>query len=214
VPLSSSGDVLGVLSLATSVPGGFNSRERKLLQTLANNAATAVQNAQLFKQRESEAIRAGLTWLYNHRFFQERLAQEEERARRYGRFFSVIILDIDHFKIYNDNFGHPAGDQLLIALARILEESIRGVDMAARYGGEEFAIVLPECEKPGAVLVAQRIREKVEEYANPHQEIYNLTISAGVSTFPEDGQTAPDVVNKADQALYRAKKEGRNRVVY
>ncbi|MFC1683545.1 diguanylate cyclase, partial [Candidatus Zixiibacteriota bacterium] len=114
VPLSSRGDVLGVLSLATSVTGGFNSRERNLLQTLANNAATAVQNAQLFKQRESEAIRDGLTRLYNHRFLQERLAQEEERARRYGRLFSVIILDIDHFKIYNDSFGHPAGDQLLI----------------------------------------------------------------------------------------------------
>ncbi|MFC1683769.1 GGDEF domain-containing protein, partial [Candidatus Zixiibacteriota bacterium] len=98
------------------------------------------------------------------------------------------------------------------ALARILEESIRGVDFAARYGGEEFAVILPECEKLGAILVAQRIREKVEEFANPHQETYNLTVSAGVSTFPEDGQTASDVVNKADQALYRAKKEGRNKV--
>jgi len=212
VPLLSRGEVLGVLSLSTVVPGGFASRERTFLATLAGNVAIAIQNAQLYKQTEELAIRDGLTQVYNHRYLQQKLNQEEDRAKRYHRIFSLIILDIDHFKNYNDSFGHMAGDKLLIALAKVLESSVRKVDFVARYGGEEFAIVLPECSKEQALVVAERIRKNVEEFSNPNRDAYNLTVSVGLSTFPEDGDDKENIVEKADKALYRAKREGRNRV--
>jgi diguanylate cyclase (GGDEF)-like protein len=214
VPLSSRGEVLGVLSLGTATPKGYTSRERLLLETLAGNVAIAIQNAQLYKQRETEAIRDGLTRIYNRRFLREKLILEEARAKRYNRIFSLIILDIDHFKVYNDNFGHPAGDHLLIDLAKILVRSVREVDFVARYGGEEFAIVLPECGKESAVLVAQRLRKQVEDFSNPHRDRYNLTVSVGVASFPEDGNEKGEVLDKADQAMYRAKRDGRNRVCW
>lgn len=212
VPLSSRGEVLGVLSLDTAARGGYTSRERLLLETLAGNWAIALQNAKLYKQREREAIRDSLTQVYNRRYLQEKLTQEEARAKRYRRIFSLIIMDIDHFKIFNDTFGHPAGDHLLIALAKILVSSVREVDFVARYGGEEFAVVLPECDKENAALVAERIRKKVEDFPNPHRERYNLTISVGVSSFPEDGDKKEEILDRADKALYRAKREGRNKV--
>jgi diguanylate cyclase (GGDEF)-like protein len=212
VPLSSRGEVLGVLSLGTTVSGGYTIRERRLLEALAGNVAIAIQNAELYTQTQKLAIRDGLTHLYNHRYLQQRLTYERQRAERYHRTFSCILLDIDNFKVYNDMFGHPSGDKLLIALARLLESSVRGVDLVARYGGEEFAIVLPECDKEGALRVAERIRKSVEEFSNPHREHYNLTISAGVSCYPADGDTKEVIMEKADKALYKAKREGRNRV--
>ena len=214
VPLSSGGQVLGALSLATITPGGYTAQERLLLETLAGNVAIAVQNARLYKQREKEAIRDELTRIYNRRFLREKLTQEEARSKRYGRIFSLIIIDIDHFKVYNDAFGHPAGDQLLIALSKILMESVREVDFVARYGGEEFAIVLPECNKEKAVVVAERLRKKVEDFSNPNRDHYNLTVSAGIASFPTDGNEKEEILDKADQALYRAKREGRNKVCW
>lgn len=214
VPLSSRGELLGVLSLGTATPKGYTSRERLLLETLAGNVAIAIQNAQLYKQRETQAIRDGLTHIYNRRFLQEKLILEEARAKRYNRIFSLIILDIDHFKVFNDSFGHPAGDQLLIDLAKILMQSVREVDFVARYGGEEFAIVLPECSKENAVLVAKRLRKQVEDFPNPHRDRYNLTVSVGVASFPADGNEKGEVLDKADQAMYQAKREGRNKVCW
>jgi diguanylate cyclase (GGDEF)-like protein len=212
VPLSSRGEVLGVLSLGTAVSGGYTSRERRLLEVLAGNVAIAIQNAELYTQTQKLAIRDGLTHLYNHRYLQQRLTHEEQRAKRYHRTFSFVLLDIDNFKVYNDMFGHPSGDKLLIDLARILESSVRSVDFVARYGGEEFAIVLPECDKERALLVAERIRKNVEEFSNSHREHYNLTISAGVSCYPADGDNKEVLLDKADKALYKAKGEGKNRV--
>lgn len=214
IPISSRDEVLGVLSLGTAEPGGYTSRERRLLEALAGNVAIAIQNAQLYKKMEYEAVRDGLTRLYNHRFLQETLVKEEAKSRRHERPFSIIILDIDHFKIYNDTYGHPAGDKLLIALAEILMRSVRDEDSVTRYGGEEFAIVLPECAEKKAVRVAERIRKNVEEFPNPHREDYNLTISAGVASFPISGDSKRKVLEEADKALYRAKREGRNRVCW
>jgi diguanylate cyclase (GGDEF)-like protein len=212
VPIASRGEVFGVLGLASASSKGFTTQQRRWMDTLAGNMAIAMQNAILYQQREREAVRDGLTHLYNHRFLQERLIQEIERYKRHGRFFSLIILDIDHFKRYNDTFGHPEGDRLLIALAGILRNSVRQVDFVARYGGEEFAIVLPECPKDKAVQVAERVRRNVEDFQNAHQDHYNLTISAGVSSFPADGDDKEQIFEQADQALYRAKAGGRNKV--
>jgi diguanylate cyclase (GGDEF)-like protein len=212
LPIASRGEVYGVLGLSSPSMKGFSSQDRRLLDTLADNVAIAVQNAMLYQQREREAIRDGLTRLYNHRFLQEKLVLEIERFKRYGRPFSLIMIDIDHFKKYNDAFGHPEGDSLLVILAGFLKESVRQVDFVARYGGEEFAIVLPECNREEALVVAERVRSRIEACQNPHRERYNLTISAGVSTFPTDGDSKEALLDQADQALYRAKEEGRNRV--
>jgi diguanylate cyclase (GGDEF)-like protein len=212
VPIASRGEVFGVLGMTSASSKGFTAQQRRWMDTLAANMAIAMQNAILYQQREREAVRDGLTHLYNHRFLQERLSQEIERYRRHGRVFSLIILDIDHFKDYNDAFGHPEGDKLLVELAKILIRSVRQVDFVARYGGEEFAVVLPECPPDQAVQVAERIRRNVETFQNAHRDRYNLTISAGVSAFPADGENKEQIFEKADRALYRAKEEGRNRV--
>lgn len=162
------------------------------------------------------AIRDGLTGLFNHRHFQEILDMELSRADRYNRPLCLIMLDVDHFKIYNDTNGHPEGDVLLQSLARILLERIRDVDTAARYGGEEFAILLPETNLEKGKIVAEDIRGCVEK--NPFrgaesQPLGRVTISLGIAEFPDDGADAKSLVKKADECLYKAKNAGRNLVV-
>lgn len=162
------------------------------------------------------AIRDGLTGLYNYSYFWEQLNLEINRAQRYKRQVSLIMLDVDHFKIYNDNNGHPAGDDVLRELARILLSNTRKSDLVARYGGEEFVIMLPETGKEGARAVAAKINAAVAGHAFKYQETQpgsNLTVSLGVATFPGDASSPGELVDKADQALYRAKMSGRNRYV-
>ena len=170
------------------------------------------------------ALRDGLTGLYNHRFFQEALTSELARAARHGRKVGLIFIDIDHFKNYNDMLGHPAGDELLIQLAKILmhthgseEIPIRGrvSDIAARYGGEEFVIILPETDRAGALVRAGRLRACVETFPFKRGEVQpggKVTVSIGVSAYPEDALTKQAIIDSADEALLRAKREGRNRV--
>jgi len=156
----------------------------------------------------------GLTEVYNHRTFQERLSQEIARADRYSRPLSLLMIDVDHFKVYNDTYGHPQGDIVLQDLARLLREMSRTSDTVARYGGEEFAIILPETDSVGAQKIAQRLREQVEGYAFPGKEIMpggTLTISIGVATHAPAG-SKDALLQAADTALYTAKREGRNRV--
>jgi len=156
----------------------------------------------------------GLTEVYNHRTFQERLSQEIARADRYRRPLSVLMIDVDHFKVYNDTCGHPQGDIVLQDLARLLREMSRTSDTVARYGGEEFALILPETDSVGAQKIAQRLREQVEGYAFPGKEIMpggTLTISIGVATHAPAG-SRDALLQAADTALYTAKHEGRNRV--
>lgn len=174
-------------------------------------------------QLEELALRDGLTGLYNHRFFQEALKVELARAKRYQRVVSLLFLDVDHFKAYNDQWGHPAGDRVLQRLARILDgtEEVpaagrgRSSDIAARYGGEEFVVILPETPKAGAALRANRLRAGVESSPFEGRESHpggRLTVSVGVATWPEDAPTASALVEAADRALLRAKRAGRNRV--
>jgi diguanylate cyclase (GGDEF)-like protein len=156
----------------------------------------------------------GLTGVYNHRTFQERLSQEIARAARYNRPLSVLMIDVDHFKVYNDTYGHPQGDIVLQDLARLLQEMSRTSDTVARWGGEEFAIILPETDSVGAQKIGQRLCEQVERYPFPGQELMpggTLTISIGVATYaPASSKEA--LLQAADTALYTAKREGRNRV--
>jgi diguanylate cyclase (GGDEF)-like protein len=164
------------------------------------------KNAEL----ERLSVTDGLTGLTNHRALMQRLGDETARARRTDRAFSFIMCDVDHFKDYNDAFGHPAGDEVLRMLAAILRESTRDVDCAARYGGEEFGVILHDTDLPRAMEVAERIRKRVESTEFPSRSI---TISIGVAEFPKDATDANALVEIADEALYIAKNAGRNQVV-
>ncbi|HSB70113.1 MAG TPA: diguanylate cyclase [Candidatus Methylomirabilis sp.] len=155
-----------------------------------------------------------LTGLYNYRVFHSRLAEEEERSRRYAHPFSLLMLDIDHFKTINDTHGHLAGDEALRAVAGLIRQEVRPVDLVTRYGGEEFALILPETSSAGALATAERIREIIA--AHPifltSGQAVTLTASIGVATYPEAAGSAERLISAADQALYRAKAGGRNQV--
>lgn len=154
----------------------------------------------------------GLTELYNHRTFQERLAQEVDRANRYGRPLSLLMIDVDHFKVYNDTYGHPQGDAVLRAIARLLREISRTSDTVARYGGEEFALILPETDRLNAEKIGNRLREQVEQYPFPGEERMPqgmLTVSIGVATHTL-ASSKETLLRAADAALYAAKHAGRN----
>jgi diguanylate cyclase (GGDEF)-like protein len=162
------------------------------------------------------ALKDGLTSLFNHRYFQEMLAVEIARSRRYEKPCSIVFMDVDNFKTFNDTHGHPEGDKLLKKLASILVGSVRCTDVAARYGGEEFVLLLPETPKEGAMKIAEALRAKVEAEPFPGREkqpLGKVTISVGVACYPEDGTDAPSLLAFADQLLYQAKRGGRNRVL-
>ncbi|MHB1126242.1 MAG: diguanylate cyclase [Bacillota bacterium] len=160
-----------------------------------------------------EAIRDELTKLYNYRFFQEFVDKEIARYKRTGEVFSVIFMDLDLFKAYNDIFGHLAGDQALWKVARAILDCIRTSDIAARYGGDEFAIVLPQTSVPEALVVADRIRSKVQTcFPGAGRSTELLTVSLGVVSYPEHGEDKQQILSYADRALYQAKHMGRNRV--
>ncbi len=161
------------------------------------------------------AVTDGLTGLYNHRHFHERLALEVERSQRSGLPLSLLMLDVDHFKRFNDTHGHPAGDEVLRQLARVLGDTRRANDVVARYGGEEFAVILVDTPKFTAAKVAERIRERVaaHDFSEAAPKPGPLGVSVGVATFPEDGGDAEALVRAADTALYGAKRAGRDRVV-
>ncbi len=162
------------------------------------------------------AITDGLTGLFNHRYFQEKWREEIKRSERYGEPVSLLIMDVDWFKNYNDRRGHPQGDVLLRDLAMLLEQSCREVDVVARYGGEEFAIILPRTTKADAARLAERIRTRIADAPFPNRQVQpggKVTCSFGLATFADDGATASTVLERADQALYAAKQRGRNQVV-
>lgn len=155
----------------------------------------------------------GLTGLYNHRHAQDRLREELARAHRYRRDLALLLLDVDQFKRVNDSLGHPAGDRILVWVARVLRSSIRDTDVAARYGGDEFAVILPEASHDGGRAVGERIRAAVQAMDIPAGGQPRVTVSVGVAAFPTDADDASSLIEQADRALYQAKREGKNRVV-
>ena len=192
-------------------------KELVILNTELEEKVTArtKELAALNVQLETLAITDGLTELYNYRHFQANLEKECERSLRTGSAFSLLMLDVDHFKNYNDLNGHPAGDSVLKELGRLLLDKKRVNDFAARYGGEEFVIVLVDTPKKIAKEVAERLRIKIEKHKFSLEETQpggNLTISMGLASFPNDAKSAVDLVKAADKALYQAKDAGRNRV--
>ncbi len=215
VPVVVAQQSLGVLLVETTGNALHSTEEVKILAFFASQIGTALENVRLYNEVELLSITDGLTGLYNHRHFQKVLEYELIRSSRYKRPLSLLMLDIDFFKDYNDIFGHPAGDTVLITIARIIQTSIRSTDFSARYGGEEFCVILTETKKGDALVKAEEIRRKVEECQfldEKKQPTKNLTVSIGVSDFPDDVITKEALIKKADDALYFSKKTGRNRV--
>jgi len=163
------------------------------------------------------AVTDGLTGLYNYQYFKHKLQQEIMRSKRYGLPISLLMMDIDYFKLYNDYFGHPLGDRVLKRFAKLLQENVRQVDLLARYGGEEFALILPGTGKESAKLVAEKLRLLVEKSYFPLSEKLpsgKVTMSIGVACYPQDAKNDEELIQKSDQALYQAKREGRNKTVW
>lgn len=215
VPLAIKGETIGVLNVNNKRNEEvFTQRDLDLMTLLASHAAIAIENARLYEELEQLAVTDGLTQLYVRRHFMEELAKELRRARRYHRPLTVVMMDIDHFKRINDTYGHPVGDEVLRELGRRLRQSARQDDVLGRYGGEEFIAALVETNKERGLQAAERLRRSVEEQPfSTRAGALAVTISLGLASFPEDAEEMEDLIQKADQALYRAKEEGRNRVV-
>ncbi|RNC67595.1 MAG: GGDEF domain-containing protein [Desulfuromonadales bacterium] len=215
IPLKVQSRVVGILYLDDFVPREFDQEKLKLLSVLSSFAAMAIENAQLHRRTRLMAITDSLTGLYNHRYFQQVFGRELNRASRYGKPLSIVMMDVDDFKKFNDTYGHLHGDKVLAAMGDILEDALRDSDSAFRYGGEEFVVLLPETELPSALQVAERLREIVERKSVevlkgivPH----GVTVSIGVAAFPRDGETRGELFKSVDDLLYRAKEFGKNRV--
>ena len=225
LPLNSYGENLGLLVVFCCQEGSGKeagpevesllTSKKQLLVTFSQRVAMALSNFRLRQKLQEQSIRDPLTGLYNRRYLEETLERELLRARRAGHPVSVIMLDIDHFKKFNDTYGHEAGDFILQAVARTIEKSVRAEDIVCRYGGEEFTVILPGLELKKAVSRAELILDSVRhlEINYGGSLLKNLTISAGVAAFPEHGEKWPELLRAADAALLQAKSQGRNRVV-
>jgi diguanylate cyclase (GGDEF)-like protein len=204
---------VGLFSAESATPEFFKPDLEQILNTMVENASVALTRSMLYLKMEKLATTDGLTGLNNHRTFQEIAAREFERAKRHGRPLSMLLTDIDHFKNFNDTYGHPVGDLVLREIAGCIKSAVRATDFPARYGGEEFAVVLPETAEPGAMAIAERIRQTVEaRVIESGQNMLRVTISIGCVTYPTYGTTQQELIDCSDKALYASKKGGRNRV--
>lgn len=212
VPMKSKESLNGILVLGEKMSGeAYSDSDLDFIQNLAKFAAIAVENSRLYLM----AILDRMTRLYIHHYFQERLFEEEHRSRRSEAPLSLIMSDIDHFKKFNDTYGHQQGDIVLKKTAQVIKSNIRNIDIPARYGGEEFAIILPNTKLADALLVANRLRFIIEKTEIPGQtQPLKVTMSFGIAQFdPGHDEGSFDIIKRADAALYRAKEEGRNRVI-
>jgi len=225
IPLIANGDTFGTLTIQNDDPlspisdhdhdSDTFARRRHLAAAVAEHIAIAVANLNLRESLRLQSVRDPLTGLYNRRYMQEFLDHELHSARRKHRPLAVMMLDLDHFKRYNDNFGHSAGDRVLAAVGEILLRCVRADDVACRYGGEEFALIFPECSLLQATARAEEIRKRLKEYCAQHNDeaTVALTVSIGVAAFEETTDRVDLLLNFADDALYQAKRAGRDRVV-
>ncbi len=209
--LKARGHTIALLALTSKSADAFNHNVRRLLDIIEYPVSLVVDNARLHEGTRKLAITDGLTRLYNHRHFYELLEQEFQRATRYESKLSLIMIDIDSFKLINDTHGHQVGDEIIMALAGVISREVRDVDIAARYGGEEMAVLLPQTGIRQAKAVAERIRAAVENHDFSLPDRGTVSISLGVAGFPECGASNYTMlVQVADAALYEAKKAGKN----
>ena len=214
VPVSSQGELLGVMALVRT-HGKFNYEDRALVESVALEAGTALENARLYSEAAERANHDSVTNLFNHRAVQEQLHATLARCKRGGGTFSIVMMDLNNFKFFNDTYGHPVGDDVLRAVAGALEESCRASDILGRYGGDEFIMVLPDTDAPGTIEVCQRIQAALD--ARHLEPIAGtklpISISFGWSSFPHDGENALDLLTAADQHLYNHKRGNASRFV-
>ncbi|MGH2691456.1 MAG: diguanylate cyclase [Actinomycetota bacterium] len=217
VPLVRGDRTIGVIALygrTTLEP--FEQDDAETLSSFAGQASVAIENVLLHQETRQLSITDGLTGVWNRRYLEMTLRKEIERAQRFGRPLSLLMLDIDRFKRVNDRHGHQRGDEVLIEVTRrVLGEIRTNIDVVGRYGGEEFVILLPETPSGGARVVAEKIRGAMRDqpFVGTSADPLSITVSVGIATYPEDGTVAEELLRRADTAMYRAKAEGRDRVV-
>lgn len=214
LPLMANGESLGVLCVSTDEPLDSDDEQMEFLVAASENLSLAIANLRLQEKLRWQALRDPLTGLYNRRYLLDAFDREIERAGARGQAFSVVMLDLDHFKQFNDSFGHAEGDAALARLGEILRDWGRPDDILVRYGGEEFTIILPETGTEDAQLRMEALRQKVASSAwGRHGSLGGrVTISAGIATFPLHGRDRDGLIAEADAALYQSKRQGRNRV--
>ncbi len=218
VPLKAKDKVNGIVltdNFITKKP--ITKDDIRMLIMLCNQAGLAIENSQLYEKTEMRAHSDYLTDLWNHGYFQYLLQTEFEKAKATQSPLSLIMLDIDDFKIYNDRLGHQAGDQILKEISNLLKNQSRKMDFVCRYGGEEFTIIMPKTNKDEAFAIAEKLRQDLYKHNFAHEEILpnkKLTVSLGLSTFPSDGSTPSDLILYSDKMLYQAKRKGKNTTCY
>ncbi|MDQ4148399.1 MAG: diguanylate cyclase [Actinomycetota bacterium] len=216
VPLFSQNRVMGVLNLYDKRDGQtFTEADLRTIVSLTDQAAVAIENVRLHQEAQRMAIMDGLTGIWNDRWFKIQFAQELDRAERFGRPFSLILMDIDDFKSFNDKYGHLVGDFVLVELARRVKSVIRDVDMFARYGGEEFELLLSETDAAGGLKTAEKLRAVVGDtpfVTDLAPEPLRVTVSVGVASYPQAGLDRASIFRAADMAMYAAKAAGKNTV--
>lgn len=206
IPLSGDGKPVAIITIEN-----LAGDEMEKFGILAIQLSLEIKKVFLYETVEKMAITDSLTGLYVRRYFTERLDEELGRSARHNLRFSFLMLDIDDFKKINDTYGHLVGDVVLKDIGRIIRENIREIDLACRYGGEEFAVILPETSKDGAFVVADRIRKRSEEHIfKAYDERLKLTVSIGVSSYPDDSANQAGLIEAADRALYKGKRSGKN----
>jgi diguanylate cyclase (GGDEF)-like protein len=226
-PLHVRGSLIGVLTVVRADKNAFTPTDRQSLQSISSQIAVAYDRCKLYTRTKELAVRDELTGAYNRRHFQQMLELELKRAERYKRHVTLLMIDVDHFKKFNDTYGHLKGDELLKKLTKLLKKNLREMDVLARYGGEEFVVMLTDTSMNDGINVASKLRELVKMNlkvtghpqiaAGPSPEAQDgvpasVTISIGVSSYPECANTPEELLNSADMALYVAKHKGRDRV--
>lgn len=211
IPLRAHQKFVGVLFSKAKAVQNLTLNQKEILSVITNQAAVAIENSFLFNMTKKLAVIDYQTSLFNHRHLKNSLHIELRRAKRYRRPLCLVMADIDNFKIYNDTFGHPAGDKLLCSVGKILKQNCREVDVVARYGGDEFALILPETYKAGAVVTCDKIREAVREAVSKRK--HPVTLSLGLANFPRDCTEFQELIDYADKALSLAKQTGRDKTV-
>lgn len=208
MPLEIEKELIGYL-----VASEMSSEDKDKFSILAHQFMLGIKRAFLYQRLQELAITDSLTGVFSRRYALERLEEEIERSRKFNYKFSAAMLDIDHFKNYNDRYGHLVGDAILREVSKATKESIRQIDLIGRYGGEEFLIILTETDKEQAALAGERIRKSIEDNTvRVYDEELKITVSVGISTFPDDAKDKALLIDRADMALYDAKKTGRNKV--
>jgi diguanylate cyclase (GGDEF)-like protein len=210
VPLTVKGEVIGVLEAINKKNGDFNPFDLEMLHYISTQSAIAFKNAELYDMANKD----GMTKLYSNKYFRERLNEEWQRSIRYNHPLSLVIFDIDNFKIFNNTYGHQAGDMVIKEVAKIIIANSRAIDIPCRYGGEEFTIIFPETSSNEAVIVIERIREKVEKINLAYNDAFlKLTVSGGLASIPElSTVNCEEFIEMADKALYNSKKTGKNKI--